>query len=234
MPNPFFVDILAAVPRGAIYVDPLKLSAIFVAYLGWILFAQWVDKDAVRVNTYRQVWNMISLSVGALGLLLLMVMPFVAGLPAFVVIAGAYMITYVVHRNGLVVPDDRVMTPAHLQRIMSEGFGKKQKLLEVKERVKITGPDRKVVTPPEDQAGRQQYAFAQDILYDAMWRRACEISVMPAGQGSRIRLDIDGVPMERDPIARPDGDSFVSFLKRAAGLALDERRKPQKGKVQAQ
>ena len=234
MPNPLFVDFLAAVPRGAIYVDPLKLLAIFVVYVGWILFAQWVDKDALRVNTYRQIWNMVSLSVGALGLLLIMVLPFVAGLPAFIVVVGAYMITYVVHRNGLVVPDDRVMTPAHFQRIMREGFGKKQKLMEVKERVKITGPDRKLIVPPEDQAGRQQFAFAQDILYDALWRRSCEIHVLPAGQGSRIRLDIDGVAMERDPIARIDGDSFVAFMKRSAGLALDERRKPQKGKVTAQ
>lgn len=234
MPNPLLVEILAAAPRGMIYIDPLKLLAIFVVYLGWILFAQWVDKDAVRVNTFRQIWNMVSLGIGALGLLLIMVLPFVAGLPAFLVLVGAYMITYVVHRNGLVVPDDRVMTPAHLQRIMREGFNKRQKMLEVKERVKLTGPDRKAITPPEDQTGRQQYAFAQDILYDALWRRAGEIQVMPAGQGSRIRLDIDGVPMERDPIARPDGDSFVSFMKRAAGLALDERRKPQKGKVTAQ
>src|SRR5262245_15512446 len=106
MPSPYFVDFLAAVPRGAIYVDPLKLLAIFALYVGWIVFAQWVDKDAVRVNTFRQIWNMISLSVGALGLLLIMVMPFVFGLPAFVVVVGAYMITYVVHRNGLVVAED--------------------------------------------------------------------------------------------------------------------------------
>jgi hypothetical protein len=92
MPNPLIVEILAAVPRGAIYVDPLKLIAIFLVFVGWILFAQWVDKDAVRVNTYRQVWNMISLGIGALALLLLMLLPFVAGLPAFLLLVGAYMI----------------------------------------------------------------------------------------------------------------------------------------------
>lgn len=234
MPISNLVEILAAVPRGAMYVDPIKLVAIFLAFICWILFAQWVDKDAVRVNTFRQIWNMATLGVGAAALLLLVLLPFVAGFPAFLVLVGAYMITYVVHRNGLVVPEDRVCTPAHFHKLMTEGFSKKAKVLEVKERVKLVGPDRKTVTPPEDQAGRQQYAFAQDILYDALARRAGEIHVLPAGQGSRIRLEIDGVPAERDPIARTDGDSFVAFMKKAAGLSLEERRKPQKGKVNGQ
>ncbi|MBI5864805.1 MAG: Flp pilus assembly complex ATPase component TadA, partial [Planctomycetes bacterium] len=232
MPN--LVEILAAAPRGEIYIDPIKLALIFVAFICWVLFAQWTDKDTIRVNTYRQVWNMISLSVGAAALLLVVILPFVAGFSVFCVVVGAYMIAYVVHRNGLVVPEDRVCTPAHFQRIMHEGFSRKEKLLDVKERVKLTGPDRKTITPPEDQAGRQQFAFAQDLLYDALWRRTGEIQVVPAGQGSRIRLDIDGIVAERDPIARPDGDSFVAFMKRSAGLALDERRKPQKGKITAQ
>ncbi len=234
MPIINLVEILAAVPRGAMYVDPIKLVAIFLAFTCWILFAQWVDKDAMRVNTFRQIWNMATLGVGAAALLLLILLPFVAGYPAFLVLVGAYMIAYVVHRNGLVVPEDRVCTPAHIQRLMSEGFRKKAKALEVKERVKLVGPDRKTVTPPEDQAGRQQYAFAQDVLFDALARRTGEMHVLPAGQGTRIRLEIDGVPAERDPIARTDGDSFVAFMKKAAGLSLEERRKPQKGKVSAQ
>lgn len=234
MPSPNLVELLALVPRGEAFVDPIKLVLVAVLFTGWALFAQWVDKDAVRVNTYRAIWNMITMGLGAVTLFVMLLAPFVMGVPAYAVINGGLMIAYVVHRNGLVIEEDKVMTPAHIKRLLS-GQGRKPKLMDVKERVRLSTPDRKVVAIPEDQAGRQQFALVQDILFDALWRRSGEIHVVPASQqASRIRLVIDGIPADREPIARADGDSFVQFMKRVAGLNLEERRKPQKGKLNAQ
>jgi type II secretory ATPase GspE/PulE/Tfp pilus assembly ATPase PilB-like protein len=230
-----WVVLLADAPIGRTYVDPLKLLAFAALFLGWVLYAQWADKDAVRVNTFRQIWNIATLSVGAVGLALLVLVPhFLGAIGAYIVLVGAYMIVYIVHRNGLVTVDDRVCTPTHVRRIMTEGFGKKtQKMLEVKERVKIVGADRKALTAPEDPIERQQYAILQEVLYDALYRRASFMELLPAGQASRIRWTVDGVVTEREPMPRPEGDALLQYLKRLAGLNLEERRRPQKGKMAA-
>ena len=237
MPTSALLMLLAQLPESTVYINPWKLLAVVVLFLWWVLLAQWVDKDTVAVNTYRTVWNIASMACGTVALLLLLFLPaFLAGVAAYVVIAGSFSVAYVVHRNGLVVDEDKVCTRAHLRRVLTEGLrGKKKKKQprEVTERVRITGADHTVVRIPEDEAEREQFGLAQDLLFDALWRRAALVEVIPAGEQSRIRLHIDGVVSERNAVPRPQGDAILSFFKRVAGLNLEERRKPQKGQILA-
>lgn len=235
MPMLSLVEMLAQVPSGALYASPWKLLVFIALFALWALFAQWVDKDTIAVNTYRTVWNMISMVTGAVALALLLFIPvFWGAIGIYIGINLIFAIFYVVHRNGLVVEENKVCTPAHISRVLREGFGKKkQTLLEVHERVQLRGPDRKVVQIPVDPVERQQYALLQDILYDSLWRRASVLEILPNGQASRVRLVVDGIASEREPIARTEGDALLAWFKRIGGLNLEERRKPQKGKIQA-
>lgn len=225
--------LLAQLPEGTMYANPAKLLVAVGAVALWALFAQWLDKDAVRVNTYRILWNLISMSTGIVALGCLFFVPnFWAALAAFVVVEGGFMIAYVVHRNGLVEEESKVGTPAHLQRLMSEGFGgKKKEKIEVTERVRLTAADRKRVSIPVDEVEREQYRLSQDMLFDAVWRRASLCEVTPAGQASRIAYLVDGLVVEREPMPRPEADSILVYLKKLAGLNLEERRRPQSGKL---
>jgi len=147
MPTFALLALLAQLPESSIYVNPWKLLVAAVLFTLWVLFAQWVDKDTVAVNTYRVVWNTISMACGTVALLLLLLLPtYVAALAAFAVINVAFATAYVIHRNGLVLDEDKVCTRAHFRRLMTEGFrgGKKKQQREVKERVRITGADREV------------------------------------------------------------------------------------------
>lgn len=231
-------SLLAQVPSGEMYVHPGKLVGLALLYTCWILYAAWADKDAVAVNTFRQVWNMSTIAVGAVGLLVLLFVPsFLFGALAFIVINGAYMLVYVNHRNHLVVEENRVLTAQHFQRIMSEGFGGKkkgEKLQEVKELVKIAGPEKKYIAAPTEPIERAQYALAQQIMFDMLHRRATVMEMVTTGEQSRIRLHIDGVPADREPIAAVDGQGFLLFMKKLARLNPEERRKPQKGMMHAQ
>lgn len=236
MPTLALFDLLAQLPESTVYVNVWKLAAAAILFTLWVLFAQWVDRDTVAVNTFQIIWNTASIISGAVATALLLFLPeFVFALAAFVLINGAFMLAYVIHRNGLVLADDKVGTPAHFKRLMSEGFksSKKKEKLEVKERVRITAADGRVVAIPEEDAEREQFALAQDLLFDALWRRANLVEVLPAGQASKVRVQIDGVVAERDPLTRPQGDAVLMFFKQAAGLNLEERRKPQKGQLMA-
>ncbi len=230
------LELLAQLPDSDIYVNPWKLGMATVLFLLWVLIAQWIDKDTVAVNTFRTVWNVASISCATIALALLLLLPnFWAAIAAFVVIHLAFSVIYVVHRNGLVVEDDKVCTAAHFRRLMTEGFrgGQKKEKREVIERVRITGADREVVKIPQEEEEREQFGLSQDVLFDALWRRASLVEVIPAGQASKVRVSIDGVTNEREPLTRPEGDAILLFFKKIAGLSLEERRKPQKGQFLA-
>jgi type II secretory ATPase GspE/PulE/Tfp pilus assembly ATPase PilB-like protein len=230
------LELLAQLPDSSIYVNPWKLGTAAVLFLLWVLIAQWIDKDTVAVNTFRTVWNVASMSCATIALVLLLLLPnFWAAIAAFVVIHLAFSLIYVVHRNGLVVEDDKVCTAAHFRRLMTEGFrgGQKKEKREIIERVRITGADREVVKIPQEEEEREQFGLSQDVLFDALWRRASLVEVIPVGQASKVRVSIDGVTSEREPLTRPEGDAILQFFKKVAGLNLEERRKPQKGQLLA-
>ena len=235
MPTTALLELLAEVP-GQVYVSPWKLLASVILFTLWVLFAQWVDKDTIAVNTYRTVWNVISMICGTVAAVLLLLLPeFLAAVPAFLVINIAFGTVYIVHRNGLVLEADKVGNAAHIKRVLTEGFRKddKKEKREVSERVRITGANREVIKIPEEDLEREQYALAQDLLFDVLWRRANMVEMNPAGEATKIRVHVDGVAQERDPIPRGEGDGILHFFKQAAGLDLEERRKPQRGQILA-
>ncbi|MGE0479071.1 MAG: GspE/PulE family protein [Phycisphaerae bacterium] len=230
-----WLDLLAQTPASAVYINPWKLLAMTFGFTIWALFAQWVDKDTVAVNTYRVLWNLVFVSVGAVALAVMLLVPeFAIGFPVYMGVTLILYIVYVVHRNGLVKEEDKAFTPAHIARVMKEGIrGKKKKEVEVKERVRLTGPGKKVIAIPEDEVAREQYRVTQDLLFDALWRRAALVEITPAGQTAKVVYTVDSVPTPREPLPRPDADGVVQFLKQAAGLNLEERRKPQSSKMMA-
>jgi type II secretory ATPase GspE/PulE/Tfp pilus assembly ATPase PilB-like protein len=223
---------MAQLPADDIYFNPFKLAAILVVFVLWTILAQWVDKDTVAVNTFRMAWNTVIVACGGVGLVLALFVPnFLIGFPVFAatVLVGATV--YVVHRNGLVTPEQTVFTAAHFRRIREQGLKGKKEAREVKERVRVTGANRQVVRIPEDEVEREQYRIMQDLLFDAFWRRAAITDITPAGQSTKITYLIDGVPAEREGLPRQEGDAVILYLKRIAGLNLEERRKPQRGKM---
>jgi type II secretory ATPase GspE/PulE/Tfp pilus assembly ATPase PilB-like protein len=229
------LDWLAQLPSSTLYVDPLKLGALVLGFTLWALCAQWVDKDTIAVNTYRVLWNLIFLGTGAAAALAALFVPlFAIGFPLLVLINLVTMIIYVVHRNGLVKEEDRVFTAGHFRRLKEQGFGSKKKGIEVTERVRLTGANRKVVEIPTEDVEREQYRLSQDLMFNAFFRRAENIEVAPAGpQAARVTYIVDGVPAEGESLSRPDGEALIQYVKHMAGLSLEERRKPQKGIIMA-
>ena len=228
------VALLAQLPSSTVYIQPFKLVGFLLVFTLWAIFAQWVDKDTVAVNTFRTLWNLMTMAVGAAGTIAALLVPlFVVGLLVFLVAQLTLMAVYIAHRNGLVPEADRVFTAGHFRRLRAEGFRGKKKVKEVKERVRLTGADRRVVPIPEEEPAREQYRLTQDLFFDALWRRATNVDLVPAGQISKVTYLIDGVAAEREPLTRAEGDAVLVFLKMIAGLNLEERRKPQRGQITA-
>jgi len=222
---------MAELPATGGYFSPVKVGFFAVFCLGWAATAAWVDQDTVRVKIPKQPWNAIVFGGGALGIALWILLPqFFLGLLAFVVLYGGTSVWYCLTRNGKVSPGQQVLTPAHLKRL----FGKKSKTEDASQsgdKVRIKGADGKAAKWPADPEHRESYRALQELLFDAIWRRASIVDITIAAQQAKIIYRVDGVNREREPIERPLVDNALEHLKRIAGMDPAEQRKPQSGKI---
>lgn len=220
---------------SAIYFSFLKLPVVVLLAAAWAKYCEWADKDALAVNTYRQIWNMGHVAAGLVALACILLIPnfAIGAIVGWIVFLGE-AIGYVVHRNGLVTPEFTLLTSAHLKRIQDHGlFGKsKKKEKEIVERVVLRGP-KGVLKKPEEDAARVHYANLQEIFHEFLLRRATRVDIVPTGELTKIGYEIDGSAVERDPLDRPSGEGLIEFVKYSLGFNLEEKRKPQNGKFMA-
>lgn len=233
------LSILAAVPGPGVYVNLVKVAVVLLLIVGWAATMQWVDRDTDLVKTKREQWNMITLSGSIVAFLVLLLPPwkgpalFVAGLGLWFVIAGGAVLAYVIHRNGRVVPAARVLTAEHIKRLLSGNKGKKSKIKDKGQRIRISDHAGKSLGLPDEAEDAMDYQTVQDFLYDLLWRRASEVDLLAGKEKFRLVYRIDGVATERPEGVPPeDGERIFRYLKRVGGLNVEEIRRPQTGRLQ--
>ncbi len=223
------VELLAQLPETFTFISWWKLLLVTLVFVGWAYLAQWIDKDTQIVNTYRDIWNLTTMGAGVAATAVMLLAPFVIGFPTFVVLVGAAAGAYVMHRNGMVRDEDKVLTGAHIKSLFAGDGKKKEK--EVREKVAIRGADRKRVKIPEDPDQRERYRLTQELLFDIRWRRAQRAELAPGREAASLVYEVDGVRTEQEPWTSDEAEHVVQFLKVIAALDLEERRKPQTGKI---
>lgn len=230
---------LAALPEPGSHVSVLRVVLMFVAILPWLAFCQWVNTDTDFVRRMRkEIWNNVVWWGGIVGFLLWLLMPwntgalFAAGFGLWFVITVGTCSIYVVMRNSIVDPGARVFTSRHIKSWFG-GLGKKKhEKLDAVERVRLNAHDGTKIPVPADPNKIEAYEAAQNLLFDAFWRRATEAELLVSSEAARLAYRIDGVVTPRnDLLDRDAADKAMSFLKRVAGLDLEERRKPQDGSL---
>lgn len=230
--------LLAQVPGQGPYVNLLKIAVVVGLLFLWALAAQWVDRDTNVVKTKREQWNVIVISGAFVGFVALFAPPwpgylFFAGIAAWLLLAGGALLAYVVHRNGRVIPENRVLTPAHIKQLL--GGEKADKAADDKGlRVRLNDHAGKTIPFPQEPEAAKDYEAAQDFLFDLLWRRAADIDMVSGKEKFRVMYRVDGVAAEvPDGIPAEQGERVLRFLKKAAGLNVEEIRRPQTGRIQA-
>ncbi len=238
MMNPDVVSlILAAVPEGGGYVNLVKVGAVVVLLGMWVAATQWVDRDTSVVKTRREQWNVITISGGLVGFFALFVPPWVGplffvGLFFWLLLAGGALLAYVIHRNGRVLPAARVLTKDHIKRLLSPGGGKGKAVKDKGQRVRLDDHEGKPVAFPEDTEEALDYQAVQDFLCDMLWRRVSEVDMLAGREKYSLAYRVDGVASKRpEGLPSEDGERVFRYLKRLAGLNVEELRRPQTGKI---
>jgi general secretion pathway protein E len=232
---------LAELPEPGGYTSWLRILLIFICMLPWLAFCQWVEKDTEFVRRMgRNTWNGITLAGGAIGLIVWMLLPwntpglFAAGFGLWFLSTIGTCAVYVVLRNGHVDANSRVFTSRHIKSWMG-GLGKKQELkMAAVERVRLNNHNGQKVPVPTDPTQTDTFEAAQNLLFDALWRRATEVEMLVGASDLRLAYRIDGVGTPRTEVLTKDGAALaINFIKTVGGLEIDERRRPQQGSLTA-
>lgn len=222
------------------YASSAKIVFLLVVFILWCLCAQWVDRDAERVRTQREKWNVICLASGALGIFAWLIIPwsgwaaFLIGFGMYVFLTGGGILIYVSHRNKRVSKERRVLTAQHFSGLLSRTEDERVDRSKHDYRVRLFSHEKKAVSVPDDLQGAAEFTATQELLYDAMWRRATQVELAATGEDTSLMYWIDGVQAERrDYISSEQAVHAIHYLKRIAGLDMEEHRRPQRGQIQA-
>ncbi len=102
------------------------------------------------------------------------------------------------------------------------------------EKVVITGKDSKTILRPEREAPtRPAYDAIQLAWPTRCAKNAEQIDIAPSSQGLATKYTVDGVSYDGPALEPTAGAAGISMLKAAAGMDVNERRKPQSGPLKA-
>src|SRR5205814_1960358 len=114
-----------------------------------------------------------------------------------------------------------------------KGMGGKEKPVEVQlGEVGLLDADSNVMPPPDPESPDLiGYTALQRLLADPMQRGAEQIDIAAQEGATTTRYIVDGMPYSGTSLSREDTASAISYLKAAAGMNVEEKRKPQRGKM---
>ena len=224
------VLLLTSIEYGS-YISIVKFLIFLVLFFPLLPLVTWVYHDAQSVGTKKVFWTAMVLGAGAATVIIWLIMPiFIIGMLFYLIAVGATSISYVRHRNTIVLDFDRVLTAEHIKGLLFASEA--EKLDALKSFLFITANDNEVPIPQPKTLDFFGYKTAYDIFTDATWRRASKIVLSPTQQNYNVTYQVDGAALKQPTVAREKMEYFIHFIKNVADLDINEKRKPQKGKFE--
>jgi general secretion pathway protein E len=222
--------VLAEMVNAGGYVSIFKTVVLLLILLLWARLLTWADKDAPNAHLPRYHLNMANLGglIVAYALVFLLPMSFWVIVPIVLAIMGAEIAVYLQMRSKAVGLKDLKKQWEDWKKGMS-----RTKKSDAPGAVALLMKSGPLPVPAGDSPDRLAYDAIQVALTDPLRKGAEQIDLAPTGEGAvSVKYLIDCVsyslPMMLDPASGP---AAISYLKAAAGLDVNERRKPQKAKL---
>jgi type II secretory ATPase GspE/PulE/Tfp pilus assembly ATPase PilB-like protein len=219
---------LLAVETGG-YVSIWKAVLVFVVLLAWARVLTWADKDAVAAHLPRTALNIANLCGMVLGFVLFFMIPgfmlaFLVLLLVFLAEVGTYL---VLRHNKVGLHDLQGQFQAWLKT-----FKRKKVLKDEPGQIRVMTKGGTAVTAPEqDSLERPAYDAMVYALSDPLKKGAEQIDLAPGPTGVQVKFMVDGMQYTGPVIEGTAGAGAITMLKGAAGLDVNEKRKPQVGQL---
>jgi type II secretory ATPase GspE/PulE/Tfp pilus assembly ATPase PilB-like protein len=225
------------------YLSWVKLLGCWLLFLLWVWSTDWVNRDLQEHGKLDYVrWNSLVFGTFMAGVALLWVVPsFWVDFGLLIAAYAVPLFTYIIKRNALLDPHERVCTPDHIRFWLAERLKKLGVKIEAEKAAPHeSGPPIKLLprggaTEVDNNvrllSARQSPGFvaAREILLDAIVARATAVMLDFTQQTVAVNFMIDGVWLGRDALERASADQTLETLKLLCGLNAKERRSRQEG-----
>jgi type II secretory ATPase GspE/PulE/Tfp pilus assembly ATPase PilB-like protein len=220
--------LLSSVEYGN-YISPVKLVIFLILFLAWLPLVPWVYWDARAVKARETFWTALIFGAGVAAIVIWLVIPFfIVGMLLSLITIGATLFSYAKHRDSKVKEFDRVLTVDYFKGL----FVNEQKKLDTLKDLVFVGADKTEAHIPQPKTTEFfGYKTAHDIFADAIWRRASDVILSPTQQNYNVTYRIDGTASQQPAVAKDQAEYLIRFVKKLAGLDINEKRKPQKGRI---
>lgn len=212
----------------------VKPLLVLIFFGGWAWVVSALDKDAGFYYLKRHLFNLVQLVAGAVALLLILSVPiFWIGLPLGLMFMAGGILGYAYYRNPQVPEGERWSFSLDSFRQRQEE--RQQAAAQRKATLTIFAPngERLPIPAPGDE-DLHQYMVLDTIMAFALPRNANQIDLSVDAQQAKYRVHIDGVRYPQEAPESAEAVKFIDYLKKLAGLDLEDRRKKQEAHFRVQ
>jgi general secretion pathway protein E len=222
------LSVLAATVQSGGYISPVKVGVVALLMLIWIKLLAWADKDAEAAHLPRENLN----TANAVGLIVAMVLffwlpSFWIAFPVLFLIFAAEVGTYLGIRHKKVGLTD--LKKDFHEWLNSFGRKKKEAAAAAGELQFIDSHKKNLPSPDAEAPERAGYDGLQRLLTDPLKKGLDRLEMTPAEGAATVSYWVDGVMYSGGSIERTESAETIRYAKAAAGLDVNDRRKPQSG-----
>ena len=226
------------------YFSIIKLILIALVFWYWVFVSNWMNVDGIRFGEKTEMdpelWNPINLGSFLVGFVATISIPiFLIGFPLYVIAAVTPTLVYFIIRRGRLSENESLAKNIASGKAALKSGGAtavmQEEVLPQDEGANVSfspaGDDRQQKQVNLIRA-RQSHGFIhfKDFVADLVERRAETVLLDYTAQGVAVRLELDGVWQQLQPMDRQTGDAMLACAKQLAGLNPQDRRGKQKGK----
>lgn len=223
--------ILADISGGG-YINLFKILPVVILLLVWARVLTWVDKDAPALNLPGEKLNLSFFGGLILAFALFFALPnFFLAYGVLVLIVGAEAGIYL-HIRGKKADFEDIKK--QFQEWLKSLGGKKPETKPDVEEGKVAILDKKnapILAPEQKTPERAIYDAMQTALLEPLTKLAEQIDLAPETEGLATKYVVDGVIYRGAVLNAKLGAALIKQLKEAAGISVEEMRKPQTGSL---
>lgn len=214
-------------------VSPIKPVLLLLTFAPWAWFLTRIDKDAAYYYLPRDLVNLFHLGVGTLTLLVVLAIPiFWLGWPLAILMLAGSVVGYAAWRNQRVPAEGKwtFSLDPFTQRLEARQQAAAQK----KATLRLGRNEHDLLpVPTEEGPARQAYEALQEALLWAIPRGAERVDLLVDSQQAQVTGRIDGVAHPHKTLDPRLGVTLIDYVKAAAGLDVNDRRKLQRAELVA-
>ena len=210
------------------FIKPLLAMAVLVAYLR--VLGTVLEPDLRLFHFNVSAWNSAFLGTACVAIVAVLIIPiFWIGLPVMILVLLAPLLIYWKHRNENVPESAKFALTAETMAARSEAR-KARKTQREATAVFLSPKGVELSVPGPEDPLRPVHIAAEDLLLPAIEARATRVELAATPKGGTAVQVVDAVRYKRDAMTKETASAIIDYLKSAADLDTDERRKMQRGR----